>query len=316
MSEDLSSQDLRIYPKVSVLVMTYNQEDFIHETIESVISQDYPNFEYVISDDGSTDSTADIILEYAKKYPDIIVPLVNNPNLGITGNSNRGLSRCVGDYIALQGGDDLFLPGKISAQIEWFHRSSGRVLCGHLLKICDATSSIIGIHKTHAVSGFGPELWIRQGCLYGATSIMLKRGALPSYGFDSRLKTVSDWKLFIDSLSHESEFGLINKYLGIYRKHSNNVTNDFERCNSDVLKTFDLLHDSGNYPDRLLNHGKAYLILYGKGLKFLTDGEVNLACKFFKQAISLEPRLWKGYIRLIQCYWSTFKSLFVFGNAQ
>jgi glycosyltransferase involved in cell wall biosynthesis len=300
---------LSVYPKVSVLVITYNQEKFIRETIESVITQDYPNFEYIIADDGSIDSTPDIILEYAKKYPNIIVPLVGNPNVGITGNSNRGLSRCVGDYIALQGGDDFFLPGKISAQVQWFRQSNRRAICGHLLKICDETSQIIGDHKTHTLSGFGPKLWIQRGTLYGATSVMIRRDILPEYGFDDRLGTVSDWKLYIDSLKEDLEFGLVNEFLGVYRKHSNNVTNNFERCSSDVAKTFDLLVESGDYHDHTIKKGKAYLILYGRGLKHFIDGEFHLAPNFFKQAIQLDPSLWKAYLRLIQCYWAISKKL-------
>ena len=304
-------KELSTYPKVSVLAMTYNQEEFIQETIESVIYQDYPNFEYVISDDGSTDSTPDIILDYARKFPNIIVALVGNSNLGITGNSNRGLSECIGDYIALQGGDDLFLPGKIRAQIEWFQHSKDRALCGHLLKICDENSKITGSHKTRKVGGFGPELWIKQGSLYGATSIMIKKDFIPEYGFDVRLKTVSDWKLCIDSLSDGLEFGLVKQYLGVYRKHPNNVTNDFDLCNSDIQKTLDLLVGSGQYPDRTTKAGQAYLILYGRGLNYLVQDETHLATKSFKQAIKLDLSLWKAYIRLIQCYLLNLKELFM-----
>lgn len=101
------------FPLVSVHVITFNQAHLIHETLQSILAQDYANIEIIVADDGSTDGTANIISEYANQYPSKIIPLVAGPNLGITGNSNRGLQACKGKYIAFIGGDDLFLPSKI-----------------------------------------------------------------------------------------------------------------------------------------------------------------------------------------------------------
>jgi len=80
--------DTNNQPLVSIHIITYNQIDFIHDTLTSALEQDYENLEVVVADDGSTDGTAEVILEYAKKYPNRLLPLVGGPNLGITGNSN------------------------------------------------------------------------------------------------------------------------------------------------------------------------------------------------------------------------------------
>ena len=72
-----------ISPKVSCLMITYNQENFIEETIESVLSQDYENLEIVISDDASTDKTPDILKGYQKKYPNKIKIYIQEKNVGI-----------------------------------------------------------------------------------------------------------------------------------------------------------------------------------------------------------------------------------------
>ena len=304
---------LRECPKVSVMVITYNQEKFVRETIESVISQDYPNLEYVIADDGSTDSTQEIIKEYQRKFPDIIKAIIGNENVGISENSNRGLNACTGEFVALQGGDDVFLPGKIRAQVDWFQESSSRVLCGHLIKVCNELSEVTGNHTTQKVSGIGPNHWIKNGPLYGATSVMIRASALPRSGFDERMKIVSDWKLYIDSIGPNDEYGFINEYLAIYRRHSNNITNNVEFCLADVSKTLEILREDELHADSIIKKGFAYIYLYGHGLLAAKQGKHKTAFCHYVNALKVDPFLWKSYVRIIQnfvnqCITKLFKS--------
>ena len=295
-------------PKVSVMVITYNQIKFIRETIESVLKQDYPNFEYIIADDGSTDGTAEIINEYALKYPDIIIPLINLPNVGITANSNRGLKACTGEYIAIQGGDDVFLAGKLSKQVKWFEQKSERVICGHYLNTCDENSIVTGTHLTLKVAGKGPKNWIEQGTLYGATSIMLRASAINSRGFDERLPIVSDWKLYIDTLLNGGEYGYLPEFLGLYRKHDNNVTNIKEPVMKDAQETFNILEKELNGYEISIRIGRAYILYYGRGLQNLKIGNYKLAVSFFLKSIIKWPFSWKPYIRICQTFLRLKKS--------
>ena len=98
-------------PKVSVIVPIYNQLDFIRETVESVLAQDHPNIELVLSDDGSTDGTTDVLREYAEREPGRVKLVASEQNTGIAGAFNRALDAHTGDYIAWLGGDDVMLPG-------------------------------------------------------------------------------------------------------------------------------------------------------------------------------------------------------------
>ena len=104
-------------PKVSVIVPIYNQAGFIRETVESVLSQDHPNIELVLSDDGSTDGTSDVLREYAAGEPERVKLVASEENTGIAGAFNRALDAHTGDYVAWLGGDDVMLPGKLSRQI-------------------------------------------------------------------------------------------------------------------------------------------------------------------------------------------------------
>jgi len=107
--------------KVSVLLITYNNSKFVKQAIESVLMQvtNY-EFEIVVTDDCSKDSTLDIIKNYKNIYPEKIRILDNKENVGITKNYERGFKECRGEYIALLEGDDYWIsPYKLQIQTDF-----------------------------------------------------------------------------------------------------------------------------------------------------------------------------------------------------
>jgi glycosyltransferase involved in cell wall biosynthesis len=96
------------YPKVSVITPAYNRASLLEETIQSVLSQDYPNLEYIVLDDGSTDGTLEVI----KKY-DGQIRWDSHPNMGETRTVNKGFSMATGEIIGVINSDDPLLPGAI-----------------------------------------------------------------------------------------------------------------------------------------------------------------------------------------------------------
>jgi glycosyltransferase involved in cell wall biosynthesis len=99
-------------PLVTVVTPSYNQGRFIAATIESVLSQDYPNVEYVIVDGASTDDTAEVVARYAGR-----LTYVSEPDSGQSDAINKGFRRARGEYVAWLNSDDVFLPGAISAAV-------------------------------------------------------------------------------------------------------------------------------------------------------------------------------------------------------
>lgn len=106
-------------PLVTLAIISYNQEKFIREAVESALAQTYSPMEVVISDDTSSDSTFDIIKDIAASYvgPHKIIINLNPINLGLAGNLNKVLSLCKGEIICWAAGDDISLPGKIEALV-------------------------------------------------------------------------------------------------------------------------------------------------------------------------------------------------------
>jgi len=103
--------------KVSVVMCTYNGENYLKEQIDSIINQTYPIHEFIIQDDCSTDHTLDILRNYEKEYTYIQV-FQNEKQMGINGNFLSVLIRATGDYIAISDQDDIWEANKIEQQIE------------------------------------------------------------------------------------------------------------------------------------------------------------------------------------------------------
>ena len=104
-------------PRVSVVVCVYNGEDFLRESIDSILSQTFADFELLILDDASIDSTPQILSECAAQDQRIRLAQ-NEQNLGLTKSLNKCLALARGEYVARQDADDVSLPERLAKQVE------------------------------------------------------------------------------------------------------------------------------------------------------------------------------------------------------
>lgn len=123
-------------PLVSILLATYNSEDFIREALDSILSQTYRNLEIVLCDDASSDGTVSILKEYQKRDKRIKI-IENKKNLGISLNMNNGIKACNGKYIAILDGDDWAYPYRVEEQVNLMEENPKVVLCSGYMDICD-----------------------------------------------------------------------------------------------------------------------------------------------------------------------------------
>jgi len=221
-------------PMVSVFMPAYNQEHLIAESIESVLAQDFDDWELVIGDDCSTDNTYGVADSYRQKYPDKIQIIRNPVNLGITGNCNSLLKNCNGKYIAFTAGDDLFLPKKLSLQVALMEENQDCVLSYHDIEVFGNSireSSryfykdgvrvpFVGDSKCFAKRVVESGCWIFTG-----QTVMIINSLASTLRYEHRIPIASDFLFWVDYLMINSGSVLfIDEVLAKYRSHSSSVT--------------------------------------------------------------------------------------------
>lgn len=138
--------------KVSVCVVTYNQEKYIAECLQSLVDQitDF-HFEIIVGEDCSTDKTREIVLEFQRKYPDIIKPLLHVENVGANQNYLMTHAKACGEYIAHVDADDYALPGKLQAQAEFLDKNPMCNMVFHRMDVIDGDNYIYSKSVTRGV---------------------------------------------------------------------------------------------------------------------------------------------------------------------
>jgi len=229
--------------RVSISVVCYNQEKTIEYTVLSCLNQEYDDFEVIVSDDASTDKTPQILTRLAELYPERLKIILNSTNVGITKNCNICLSHCTGELIALCAGDDVLYPNKIPTQAKEFQNNNNLVFCYHPTHIIEKAiiTRTIGNKRKDMVKDMY-DYMARPGAYIPAPSAMIRKSAIPAYGYDEKIPTASDWLFNIECMS-KGETLRIDKILSAYRLHENNIGKSFIKYIDDFLLTEKILQE-------------------------------------------------------------------------
>lgn len=179
--------------KVSVIITTYNRKNFVKRAIASVLCQDFKEYEVIVVDDGSTDSTREALSIFGSRIRAIFHPT----NKGVSVARNTGIRQARYPFIAFLDSDDYWLPKKLSFQIQFFKENPDAIAC-QTQEIWIRRGKRVNPKKRHLKpSGdiFIPSLRL---CLVSPSCVMLKRRVFEEVGlFDEELPVCEDYDLWL-----------------------------------------------------------------------------------------------------------------------
>jgi glycosyltransferase involved in cell wall biosynthesis len=241
--------------KLSVMVITYNHERFIAQAIESVLAQ-HVNFdiEVVVGEDCSTDRTRAILMDFHRRYPDRIVPLLRDRNLGAMRNLHETLASCRGQYVALLEGDDYWISvDKLQKQVDFLDAHPDRAICCSRARVEVEGDGESGTLRPQAgrvfpvfpnsapaseVSGLLPvtpkaagaytvEDLLKENFVMTCTVVYRWGGILPlpSWFFRSSLGDLSLHAM----VAKQSKIELLNDCMAVYRIHEGGIWSSRDR---------------------------------------------------------------------------------------
>ena len=179
-------------PLVSVIIPTYNRGWILREAVDSVLAQDFSDFELIVVDDGSTDDTREILDSYGQ---DLFV--FQQPNKGVSAARNRGLAESRAQLVAFLDSDDLWLPQKLTRQVEFFTINPAALICQTEETWVRDGVRVNPKKRHHKFSGmiFKPSLAL---CLVSPSAVMIRKSLFDTVGlFDESLPACEDYDLWL-----------------------------------------------------------------------------------------------------------------------
>jgi glycosyltransferase involved in cell wall biosynthesis len=275
-------------PKVSVSLITYNQEKYIAACLNSIISQitDF-DFEVVIADDCSKDKTPEIIADYALKYPKLIKPILRKANLGLVQNAVKTIEACTGQYIALMEGDDFWIDNhKLQIQADYLDKNKDCVICftNEYAFYEDSPDKklIFFTDQNRPPEKFDLGFLINHNVKIPNNTKMFRREAQPTNFPDWYFVSVNwDWVLHIMQ-AQKGKIGYIDQITLAYRRHPGalHMSNDYSAFLHNGIVTMNGVNKYLNYKykSRLNNLWWEYHQL---AFAYLNDGRFTNFLRYY-----------------------------------
>jgi glycosyltransferase involved in cell wall biosynthesis len=209
-------------PLVSVVIPTYNQPAFLREALDSVFRQTFKDYEIIVVNDGSTDNTAELLMQYGDR-----IRVVSQENQGIGRARNRGMDEAVGRYIAFLDHDDLWHPSKLETQVNYMRDHAECVGNSVAFEYSSAPGKVrfdLGIRGSGGIIPNALQVFAGGQIFLLSSALMIDRTKVGDLRYATRRLCVEDLPLQLKLLTR-GPFGIASdEILVTYRMHASNAT--------------------------------------------------------------------------------------------
>lgn len=273
-------------PEISVIMSVYNGETYLKEAIESVINQTFKNWELIVINDCSTDSTSEILAEFAEKDERVKV-YPNEVNLRLPTSLNRAISLSSGKYIARMDADDICLPDRFEKQYKFMEENPDTALSS-----CRFMTVKNGVYASGGAGGrcdfeaIKALLLVVNPILH--PGVIAKAEIMKEFNYDTSLTCTEDLELWTRLVMANQKMKILPECLLIYRLHDKQITSTtLERQHTEVLKI-----QQKYYASLLQEMDEEMSRFYISGIYFKENADVN---KFLEYAKWLKRKTNKNF---------------------
>ena len=263
-------------PKISLIMSVYNGEDYLSEAIESVLNQTFHDFELIVINDCSNDSTGQILQSFAQRDSRVKVH-TNEVNLRLPSSLNKAISLSQGKYIARMDADDICLPERLEKQFEFMENNPKVALSScRFMTLKNGVISSGGCGGKSDKESIKALLLVTNPILH--PGIIAKADAIRNLGYDKNFTCTEDMELWTRFVMAGYDIEIMPEYLMIYRLHDKQITETtLEKQHKEVVAI------QKNYCGKLLGvMNPEQEEFYIKGIYFRENTDIGKFCEFYK----------------------------------
>ena len=293
-------------PKVTVLMPVYNAKIYLREAIDSILNQTFRDFEFLIINDASTDSSKNIILSYKDSR---IRYFENKKNLGVARTLNRGLRLAKGEYIARMDADDIAIASRLEKQVDYMDKHPKIAVCGTWLKAIHDTKS--EIWKAPAAHEEIRSLMLFYDAIFHPT-VMIRTGIIKKYNlrYSESYLYAEDYELWVRIAKH-SRLANMPEVLLHHRIQQKRNVDDYLKIQQESANKIRLsqLHHLGIRPNRseFATHVIISMGTYKREKSFVTAAEKWLG-KLIMANLKINKYSHKSFVRVIANTWFSVRT--------
>lgn len=297
-------------PLVSVVMPCYNNAALLSASVHSVLQQDYPNIELIVVDDGSTDNSIAVLQSFGDK-----ISIIQQKNQGPAAARNTGIQAAKGQFIAFNDSDDIWLPGKLTAQITYLQQHPDTGLCYSGWKVwagdnatlqSEMLSSKVADAVDQSRTGW-LYLSLLKDCVIHTITAVIRRDVFDAVGmFNPAYRIGEDHDLWL-RVSQHTKIAKLKAVYALYRDNPHSITKKVHPQNysllvlQSALQQFGTRCPSGNSVTSADIHRYLGERSFTYGYQAIGAGQRQLAKTALKSAISHRFILHKSIMLYVIC---------------